>query len=145
MSTRALYSFSENENSKPNTILNIYKHHDGYPTGAADALHAALDFAWQLPRYEPDEFAAAFIAANKRSGGGLRVFPNGDPRKVAKRHCTDIEFRYDIYEDRGQVLVAAYTVSAWGKYHQTWLWTCPIKNILVHTRAIERAKEGEAL
>lgn len=34
---------------------------------AAKYIERALPFAWALPRYEPDEFAAAFIAGNKES------------------------------------------------------------------------------
>lgn len=60
MSTRAIYSF-ETEYG----VVHVYKQHDGYPTGAADALKAAQAFAWPLPRYEGDDFAAAFVAANK--------------------------------------------------------------------------------
>lgn len=62
MSTRALYTFRSEDGSEE---FHVYKHHDGYPTGAADAIVAALEFAWPLPRYEADEFAAAFVAANK--------------------------------------------------------------------------------
>ena len=65
MSTRALYTFYPGEDGWPKAPIHVYKHHDGYPTGAADAIIAALEFAWPLPRYEHDEFAAAFVAANK--------------------------------------------------------------------------------
>ena len=60
MATRAIYSF-ETEYG----VVHVYKHHDGYPTGAAAALERAKGFAWPLPRYEGDDFAAAFVAANK--------------------------------------------------------------------------------
>ena len=62
MSTRALYTFRSEDGSDEH---HVYVHHDGYPTGAADKIVAALEFAWPLPRYEADEFAAAFVAANK--------------------------------------------------------------------------------
>lgn len=61
MSTRALYTFRDSDGSE----FHVYKHHDGYPTGAAEALTNALEFAWRFPRYEADDFAAAFIAGNK--------------------------------------------------------------------------------
>ncbi len=48
-------------------VVTVYKHRDGYPSGAAQAIEAALPCAWPLPRFEPDEFAAAFVRANKRS------------------------------------------------------------------------------
>ncbi len=61
MSTRALYTFRDFDGEEHH----VYKHHDGYPTGAAEALANALPYAWKLPRYEADEFAAAFVAGNK--------------------------------------------------------------------------------
>lgn len=61
MSTRAVYTFKDSDGS----AFHVYKHHDGYPTGAAQWLIAAKALAWPLPRYEADDFAAAFVAANK--------------------------------------------------------------------------------
>jgi hypothetical protein len=117
MSTRALYSFIGDDGS-----YNIYKHHDGYPSGAAKAIKCTIDwFAWQLPRYESDEFAAAFCAAGKThsfenvdelvlyatnygpkgqyhtsKGGGVRLMPQGNPGEVACKNCSDIAYRYEI-------------------------------------------------
>jgi hypothetical protein len=69
MSTRALYTFRgwhDNPDDAADDTWNVYKHHDGYPSGAAEVLRNAIDhFAWPLPRYEADEFAGAFIAAAK--------------------------------------------------------------------------------
>src|SRR5271166_6263079 len=68
MSTRACYRFiPENGPNDWPGVVTVYKHHDGYPSGAAAAIEAALPYAWPLPRYEADEFAAAFVAANKKS------------------------------------------------------------------------------
>lgn len=98
MSTRALYTFKGSKELPGN--FNIYKHHDGYPTGALNVLQETLKYAWELPRYESDEFAAAFCTAGKMqsptSGGGVRLMPGGDPAKVADKHCGDIEYRYEI-------------------------------------------------
>jgi hypothetical protein len=68
MSTRACYRFVpvNGSNDWPG-VVTVYKHMDGYPSGAAKAIEAALDFAWALPRFEPDEYAAAFVAAAKQS------------------------------------------------------------------------------
>src|SRR5215475_1386730 len=139
MSTRALYTF-KGETTEDN--WNVYKHSDGYPTGAANVLKTALDFfAWQLPRYESDEFAAAFCAAAKSSwlwgskfneedfkdhspngkyraysGGNARLMPQGDPLTVAAQNCADIQYRYEIYQGNNQKLrVRAYSVDAWEK------------------------------
>ena len=63
MSTRALHV---QRNPGYPGDFNVYKHHDGYPTGAAPTLDVAHAwFAWQGQRYEADEFAAAFCAAGK--------------------------------------------------------------------------------
>ncbi|SRR6266550_262552 len=61
MSTRALYTVRDET-----AAYNVYKHCDGYPSGAAAVIRHAIDyFAWPLPRFEADEFAAALIAAGK--------------------------------------------------------------------------------
>jgi hypothetical protein len=68
MSTRACYRFfPENGPNDWPGVVTVYKHMDGYPSQAAKAIEAALDFAWSLPRFEPDEFAASFVAAAKQS------------------------------------------------------------------------------
>ncbi len=60
MSTRGCYTFKDE-----NDTLHVYRHSDNYPRGAVEAIKAALPFAWELPRFEADEFAAAFVAGNK--------------------------------------------------------------------------------
>ena len=91
MGTRAMYTFLEK-----GARFNVYKHHDGYPEGAAEAIRNALSKAWELPRFEADEFAAAFVAANKTSSGGVRLMSSGTPKTAAP---SDIEFRYVIQQD----------------------------------------------
>jgi hypothetical protein len=68
MSTRACYRFFplNGPNDWPG-VVTVYRHHDGYPSGAGKAIEAALPHAWPLPRFEPDEFAAAFVRGNKKS------------------------------------------------------------------------------
>jgi hypothetical protein len=66
MSTRACYRFIDRPGDGAE-IVTVYKHSDGYPEGAVCWITRAIDFAWPLPRFEADEFAAAFIAANKKS------------------------------------------------------------------------------
>jgi hypothetical protein len=123
MSTRALYTFKAGTSYDHD--WNIYKHHDGYPTGAADTLAVAQAwFAWKEPRYESDEFACAFITAGKAwmifngaelqlerakeyvpggthnlyTGGGVRLMPQGTPSLVASENCADIEYRYEVFQ-----------------------------------------------
>jgi hypothetical protein len=50
-----------------------YKHSDGYPDGAVCWITKALEHAWPLPRFAADEFAAAFVAANKPSAKTRRM------------------------------------------------------------------------
>lgn len=66
MGTRAIYIF-EDEHEE----VHVYKHYDNYPQGAVDFIENAKEFAWELPRFEADEFAAAFVAANKNRIGGI--------------------------------------------------------------------------
>jgi hypothetical protein len=66
MSTRACYRFIDPDTNDPE-VVTVYKHSDGYPDGAVCWISKALEHAWPLPRFEADEFAAAFVAANKPS------------------------------------------------------------------------------
>ena len=68
MSTRATYEFIDEHDS-----FTVYKHHDGYPEWAVRFIRKALSLAWPLPRFEADEFGAAFISANKITEGGVRL------------------------------------------------------------------------
>jgi hypothetical protein len=78
MSTRGLYTFIDSDN----TQFTVFKHWDNYPSGAYGFIQNALTLAWDLPRFEADEFACAFIASNKKGGGDLRLLnadsTNGD-------------------------------------------------------------------
>lgn len=98
MSTRAVYSFKDKSGTH-----HVYKHHDGYPEGAAEAIQNARASAWPLPRFEADEFAAAFAAGNKGSSGGVRL------TQGPERHG-DLEYRYVITFKDGQLWVTAYDV-----------------------------------
>ena len=84
MSTRALYTFIDQNN-----VYHVYKHHDGYPSGAYEWISGALMFAWNLPRFEAAEFSAAFVAANKTGSGGVYL-STGNHR--------DLSYRYEISE-----------------------------------------------
>lgn len=75
MSTRAIYIFADNFDNSDTEVYAVYKHHDGYPDGARGFIVETMKYAWEMPRFEADEFAAAFVAANKRSPGGVRLYP----------------------------------------------------------------------
>jgi len=108
MSTRAVYTFIQDGEAH-----HVYKHHDGYPSGAADAIANALPLAWPLPRFEADEFAAAFVAGNKEralpalpmsQGGGIRLTHGWD------RHG-DLEYRYEITGNGNSLRIVAYSAT----------------------------------
>ena len=86
MSTRACYTFTDSQGD-----FHVYKHHDGYPYnggvyngerfegGGLVWIENAKPFAWDLPRFEADDFAASFIMANKDGGGGCRLINKAHP------------------------------------------------------------------
>jgi hypothetical protein len=108
MGTRAVYTFRNEFEA-----YHVYKHWDGYPSGAAGFLTHALAYAWKLPRFEPDEFAAAFIAGNKKihEGGDIRLLNTGDVGTAAPG---DIEYWYEVWQaPNGQLIVRATAVDNW--------------------------------
>lgn len=99
MSTRAVYTFKDEDSE-----FHVYKHHDGYPQGAARWIENAVVYAWPLPRFEACEFGAAFIAGNKETrGGGVYLTTHW------KDHG-DLEYRYEITCDNRNHIVKAYTI-----------------------------------
>ena len=87
MSTRAVYTFVENDKE----FFPVYVHHDGYPSGAASKIVEAFKKAWPLPRFEADEFAAAFIAANKDKEGSVRL-------TTGPQNHSDLDYVYEIFQ-----------------------------------------------
>jgi hypothetical protein len=88
MSTRACYTFLDTFSRGETRSFHVYKHHDGYPyaqchtgeeAGALVWIRNALIYAWELPRFEADEFAASFIVANKGNSGGVRLVHTEHP------------------------------------------------------------------
>lgn len=125
MSTRACYTFKDNHETH-----HVYKHHDGYPSGAEQWIRAAIPFAWPLPRFEASEFGAAFIAANKRinerypkfSGGGCYLMASGSIETVAPN---DIEYRYEVEMKLDTLWVTAFKTRYWSNRTEEQLWTGP--------------------
>ena len=101
MSTRAVYTFKDREDT-----FNVYKHHDGYPEGALSFIKKATLYAWELPRFEPDEFGASFIAANKDGEGSVRLTSD------FKRHG-DLAYRYEITLKDENLFVKIYGAKDW--------------------------------
>lgn len=110
MSTRAVYTFVDQRDT-----FHVYKHCDGYPSGAAKFIGKALSMAWDLPRFEAAEFGAAFIAANKSRGGGVYLTHDWQDHG-------DLEYRYEITVRGTELHVTAYSVSR-DKCHEIFTGT----------------------
>ena len=112
MSTRAIYTFYDSDNE-----VHVYKHHDGYPyckfdggeAGGLVWINDAKGFAWDLPRFEADEFAASFVKAHK----GVRLIGDQKPWEYA----SDCEYWYKVKAavPALDVWVDVYRVDWWGE------------------------------
>ena len=99
MSTRACYTFKDKDGA-----FSVYYHYDGYPACALQMINKAKKSAWQFPRFEADEFAAAFcyVAKDGRAGGArLTEGPH--------RHG-DLSYRYDVYFKYNDLMVKIWQV-----------------------------------
>ena len=97
MGTRAVLTFKDRHES-----FNVYQHYDGYPEHILPAIQAAKEYAWELPRFESSDFAAAFIAANKQKGGGNIYFTD------SYENHGDLEYRYEIEDNNKKLFVKVY-------------------------------------
>ena len=103
MATRAVFTFFHQ--NVTNDAYSVYKHYDGYPESAASFLTKAIPYAWELPRYEPSDFSAAFVAANKQKGGDVYMTTGKDAHG-------DLDYYYEIFPStrNGQLCIFAYSV-----------------------------------
>lgn len=104
MSTRGCYVFQD---AQAKGAYVVYKHCDNYPSGGIAALVAARAFAWELPRFEADEAAASFVAANKKDAGNVRLCGFGSWQELAP---VDIEYLYIVRQDASGVTVQCLDV-----------------------------------
>lgn len=86
MSTKAIFTFKDDSRG----VYNVYNHWDGDPEYAYNKIKNALPYAWKLPRFEADEFSAAFIAGNKTEHGNFRCYIGN------KADNPDIDFHYIV-------------------------------------------------
>ena len=93
MGTRAVYTFKSHGES-----FHVYKHWDNIPKHAAAFIAAAAGKAWTLPRFEADEYAAAFIAVNKTGEGDIRLIKS--PNDIG-----DAAYFYTIEHDGNGLVV----------------------------------------
>ncbi len=119
MSTRCVITVKDEDGE-----FALYRHSDGYPDGehgVLAGLTSALPYAWSLPRFEADDFAAAIVRAWKQNGGNIRLTSGKDAHG-------DIEYHYLVTCEKGVVRVrvqvpqydTAYNVIGWkpkGKAH----------------------------
>ena len=115
MSTRGIYTFKAFGET-----FHVYKHSDNYPTGAQIALAAVMEQgkAWDLPRFEADEFAAGFVAANKDGGGNVRL-------AKSRTSACDVAYGYTVAQIKGKkdVQLTVTSIDFWdGKAKETKLW-----------------------
>ncbi|MBV1864918.1 MAG: hypothetical protein KUG74_10835 [Rhodobacteraceae bacterium] len=76
MSTRSTITVADKHDS-----FDIYQHHDGYPDGPHGLVrHIAMArrLAWDLPRFEAADFAAAILAVLKDRGGSTYLTKDAD-------------------------------------------------------------------
>ena len=105
MGTRAIYIFED----KAFQEVHVYKHYDNYPQGAVDFIEKAKAYAWAFPRFEADEFGAAFVAANKNPKGG------------------EVRLVHALLHDREEVLEANdwcdyyYVISYQSEHEDLWI------------------------
>lgn len=108
MGTRAVYSFKDAYHN-----FHVYKHWDGDEEGAAEFLANAFPYAWGGKRFEAMDFAAAFVAGNKKQGGGDVYFTK------SPSHHGDLSFGYQVYQDKkNQLRIRAYKYGWLGADHK---------------------------
>jgi hypothetical protein len=108
MSTRCTLTVRDEKDGEE--AYSIYRHYDGYPddkSGVLWTLRKALSYAWELPRFDPAEFAAAIVAAWKMpakqytQGGNIYFTKNRDWHG-------DTSYHYEIYGDGERIAVECF-------------------------------------
>ena len=140
MGTRAIYQFQDNDGDE----CFVYKHYDNYPEGAVHFIEDAKGFAWELPRYEADEFAAAFVAVHKnKKGGEVRLISHhlkSEDEILKENHWCD--YHYVIHFDKTlgdlwvEIWESFYQKDGSTKWSEVWEGT--------HTEMMEKYGRGAA-
>jgi len=103
--------------------FSLYRHSDGYPGtehGVLETLKAALSYAWRLPRFEAEDFAAAIVAALKKPASGPYAQGGNIYLSHGRDSHGDTEYHYEITRQGNGVKVQSWTPnpqkeSDWGK------------------------------
>ncbi len=112
MSTRATITVADEHNS-----FDLYQHHDGYPDGPHGLVrHLAIarHLAWDLPRFEAADFAAAVIAVLKDRGGSTYLTKDADAHGDRSFHYRVEPFR-ENYATRVMLTISR---PSWGSGKQ---------------------------
>lgn len=102
MSTRCTVTVRETQGGRE--AYSLYRHCDGYPDtkhGVVNTLALALPLAWQAPRFEADDFAAAIVSAWKDGAGYIRLTSGRDAHG-------DTEFHYEVFPVDGCAKLQVY-------------------------------------
>jgi hypothetical protein len=119
-----MYTFKDKHST-----IHVYKHHDGYPQGAIEFINNAIPYAWGLPRFEPDDFAAAFVSANKSGGGGVRLCGN-DVKEPWDFSC-DSDYWYVVSMKDNKLMVTIHEVAWWEESKvSTQIFTGPLTDAI---------------
>lgn len=89
MGTRAVITFHDELTKQK---YSIYQHWDGDPA----TVHANIRLTqkcWPWPRYEADEFAAAYVATHKTGSGNIRL-------ATSARAHGDLSYSYEVSPQR---------------------------------------------
>jgi hypothetical protein len=96
MGTRCIITFKDKHDQ-----VHVYQHWDGDPETVKANIEKAKKLAWELPRFEPDEFGAAYIAANKDGEGNIRI-------GKAPEEYGDLSYTYTVTCVDGQLKVVTH-------------------------------------
>lgn len=100
MGTRAVIEFKDE-----NGTYSVYQHWDGDPKTVIENLKRTRN-RWSMPRFEADEYAAAYIATWKTNSGNIRI------SKGARAHG-DLSYVYTVSHVEGARFVTV-------KYRAKW-------------------------
>lgn len=99
MSTRCVVTFKDSKQDG-GAEHSVYKHTDGYPDGEHGIkalINLAQMHAWPLPRFEADEYAAAFVKVAKEGAGDVRL-------SSGPAHHGDLAYSYVVTQGKDRKL-----------------------------------------
>jgi len=98
MGTRAVITFKDSFGK-----YSVYQHWDGDPDTVVENIKRTKKH-WQMPRFEADEFAAAYVATWKTGEGNVRL------SKGPRAHG-DLSYSYTVTHEEG----ARYVTIKYGR------------------------------